>query len=518
MGRIIVDNLSFYYDKYYYPVFENVNFQIDTSWKLGLIGRNGRGKTTLLKLIHEILEPSGGKIQKELITAFYPYELDFNYSNVEAFMKENIAGLSSVEKKIHELEINNKTESDEYSNLLNIYIELGGYSIQSNILKELKMIDIDPAILQREYSELSNGEQTKLQIVIIFLKNPDFILLDEPSNHLDAFGRKVLAKYLNQKHGFIIASHDRVFMDQIIDHIISINKKNIEIHKGNFTSWKSNKELYEQFEIRKRRNIEKKIIELNNASISAGKWSKNSNDKKYLYRSNSRERSKSLMSKARSLEKKAEKKLLDSQKLLQNYEIIPELEINQEIIENEVIVEVINIGFRYSEEWLFNDISFDIRKGERLCITGKNGAGKTTLLNIIMNHFTAQVGDVYINPKAQIIYDSQIDSILLNKEELKGDTEQYNLMIEICKLFDVNDSILARPFETFSEGERRKLKIAKALSSKNNLLIMDEPLNFTDIYFRQQFEKAILKYKPTMIFVEHDQAFSSKIGTKYIEL
>ncbi|MEL7658289.1 MAG: ATP-binding cassette domain-containing protein, partial [Bacillota bacterium] len=197
MSLININNLTFSYDSSFDYIFENVSFQIDTNWKLGLTGRNGRGKTTFLNLLMGRYEYTGS-IQTSVSFDYFPYEAG----------DKNRDTLQIVEE---------------------IVLEYEYWRLQ----KELSLLDVDEEVLYRPFQTLSNGEQTKVLLAALFLKESNFLLIDEPTNHLDLNAREKVGQYLNSKKGFILVSHDRAFLDQCIDHILSINKNNIEIQKVN---------------------------------------------------------------------------------------------------------------------------------------------------------------------------------------------------------------------------------------------------------------------------------------------
>ncbi len=201
MSLINVSNLTFSYDSSFDNIFENVSFQIDTDWKLGFIGRNGRGKTTFLNLLLDKYEYSG-TISACVDFEYFPYV------------------------------INDKTR-----NTLDIISCINNTALEWEIIREFSLLNMSEDILYRPFNTLSNGEQTKVLLAVLFLKENNFLLIDEPTNHLDIAARKTVSKYLNNKKGFILVSHDRNFLDSCVDHIISINKTNIELQKGNFSSW-----------------------------------------------------------------------------------------------------------------------------------------------------------------------------------------------------------------------------------------------------------------------------------------
>lgn len=237
MSLINISNLTFAYDGSADNIFENVSFQIDTDWKLGFTGRNGRGKTTFLNLLLGKYEYKGS-ISGGVIFEYFPFEIK--------------------DKTLKTIEI----------------IDSLNYDYQMwELEREMSLLDISEDVLYREFNTLSNGEQTKILLAVLFLKENRFLLIDEPTNHLDIEGREIVAEYLKSKKGFILVSHDRRFLDNCIDHILSINKANIEIQKGNFSSWQVNKEMQDNSEIAKNYKLKKDIKRLEQAAKRTSEWS-----------------------------------------------------------------------------------------------------------------------------------------------------------------------------------------------------------------------------------------------------
>ena len=223
MSLISVNNLTFGYDGSFNNIFENVSFNIDTDWKLGLIGRNGKGKTTFLKLLQGKYEYRG-TISKSVDVDYFPFE------------------------------VTNKNRMS-----IEIVNEIAPNVEDWEIIKELNLLNSDIEILYRNFNLLSGGEQIKILLIGLFLKGNNFLLIDEPTNHLDIETRNNLVDYLEKKKGFILVSHDRIFLDKVVNHIISINNTNIEIQQGNFSSWKENKERQDNFEIMQNKKLQKDI-------------------------------------------------------------------------------------------------------------------------------------------------------------------------------------------------------------------------------------------------------------------
>ena len=523
MSKIIVNDLTFYYAQYYQPVFEHVNLSLDTDWKLGLIGRNGRGKTTFLHLLNQTLIPNQGHIRMDAKTELFPYQVNVQYHKPMDIIKENIGGLKTLEVLMDEiLRENVERRIDEYQQLLESYLKMDGYNMESRIRKEVNLMQLPDDLLERDYASLSGCEKTKLQIITLFLRHNAFVLLDDPTNHLDIRAKEVLITNLQKKTGFIVVSHDRDFLDKVIDHVLSINKTNIELEKGNYSSWKTNKDWKEAYEFRTRTKLEKEISALENQSVSKRKWASIAEETKNQhgkFERSSGSRAAQFMRHAKNAELEAEENLKIKKELLKNYEVADELTINQEKSEEALLIKVKQLKFGYSHDRsIINNACFEVYSGDRIWIKGANGSGKSTLLKLLSGALPSKDCIEYAN--GLMIAESCQDPLWKNGflSDLITTREEWMKIREFCQLFNISDNTMMRPIETFSGGEIRKLDIARAFSGQNQLILLDEPLNYMDIYFREQLEKAILKYEPTIIFVEHDERFGINVANKVIEL
>ena len=237
MSLINVSNLTFGYDGSYDTIFEKVSFQLDTNWKLGFTGRNGKGKTTFLKLLMGQYEYSG------TIAA----SVDFSYFPFKVEQRER--------------------------NTIDVVDSLSGNYAFWELQRELSMLEVDYDVLYRPFSTLSEGEQTKVLLAVLFLRENQFLLIDEPTNHLDMASRELVGQYLNTKRGFILVSHDRYFLDQCVDHILSISNTDIEVQRGNYTSWAENKERQDQYELGENEKLKKEIAKMTAAARRTAGWS-----------------------------------------------------------------------------------------------------------------------------------------------------------------------------------------------------------------------------------------------------
>lgn len=492
MSLISVNDLTFSYDGSYSNIFENVSFNIDTDWKLGLIGRNGKGKTTFLKLLQGKFEYKG-TISKSVDVDYFPFE------------------------------VTNKNRMS-----IEIVNEIAPNAQDWEIIKELNLLNTNAEILYRDFNLLSGGEQVKILLISLFLKGNNFLLIDEPTNHLDIETRNNLVSYLEKKKGFILVSHDRNFLDKVVDHIISINNTNIEIQQGNFSSWKENKDKQDNFENMQNEKLQKDINRLETAAKTTAKWSNEvEKTKSKKYNSESKidkgyvgHKSAKMMKKSKVMEQRLEKAIDEKTNLLKNVDRNEELKIIPLESKKNPLILANNLQIKYNEKAIFSPISFEIKNGDRVAIVGKNGIGKSSILKLIIGEQIQYNGDFKIANDLKISYVSQSTENL--KGNLKNFAQDNKIDESIFKAMLSKMGFSKTDFDTdidkMSEGQKKKVLIAKSISEQANIYIWDEPLNYIDILTRIQIEDAILKWKPTVIFVEHDESFVEKVATGVVRL
>ena len=492
MSIINVNNLTFGYEGSLNNVFENVSFNIDTDWKLGLIGRNGKGKTTFLKLLLGEYEYKG-TISKSVEFDYFPFEV----KNKE---KMAIEIVNDIAPNVEDWEI----------------------------IKELNLLNTDPEILYRNFNVLSGGEQVKILLISLFLKGNNFLLIDEPTNHLDSETRENLVEYLEKKKGFILVSHDRNFLDKVVDHIISINNTNIDIQKGNFSSWQENKDRQDNFELMQNDKLKKDINRLEIAAKNTANWSNQIEKSKYnttnsgskIDRGYVGHQSAKMMKRSKVIEKRIENKLEQKSSLLNNIDRNDSLKIIPLESKKNPLIIADNLQIIYNDKTIFDKVSFEIKNGDRIAITGRNGIGKSSILKLIMGNEIKYAGSLKVANDLIISYVSQ------STENLKGTLKEFAIQNKIdesifksmLSKMGFYNSEFNKDIKQMSEGQKKKVLIAKSITESANIYIWDEPLNYIDILTRIQIEDAILKYKPTLIFVEHDETFIKKVATNIIQL
>lgn len=519
MSLINFDNVYFNYKGYHENVLEDFNISIDTQWKTGVVARNGYGKTTILKLINRDYKPSKGTISVPIETYMFPLEVKNAEERVMDVIKDIIGPFRSLEKDI---ESYNDNDNERYIESLEKYLELNGYEIESLIEKEISKLNLSADILDRSYLTLSGGEQTKVQIVGLFLKANSFILLDEPTNHLDIEGIKLLAEYLSKKEGYIVVSHNRDFLDICIDHVLYINKTTRGIEKGNYSSWEYNQNLKLEFEQKKKERIVKDVKVLENSARQRRDWS-DKKEKEKIGGGGGKgaigAQAARLMKRALNIERRIDKELNEKKQLLKDFETTRTLKLS-EMGNIETILDVAYLTIARGERTIINNLSFRINKGDRVGIKGPNGVGKTTLIQGLLGQIPINSGIIKKDSRVEIAYSAQFpkwtEGFLRDYLISEGIDETRFRSILGC--LGAHGEIFERDLKTFSLGELKKVDLAYCFYLDNVFHIWDEPLNGLDINSRKLLEDAILKFKPTILFIEHDSYFIERVATDIIEL
>lgn len=488
MSMIRVENLTFSYPSSYDTIFDNVTFQIDTDWKLGFVGRNGKGKTTLLNLFLGKYEYRG-KIISSVQFDYFPYPV-----------------------------------SDKKRMTEDILYEVCPLAEEWELMRELSYLDVSADVLWRRFETLSNGEQTKVLLAALFLNENHFLLIDEPTNHLDTNAREKVAAYLKKKKGFILVSHDRRFLDGCVDHILSLNRTTIEVQSGNFSSWMENFQRQQEFETAQNERLKKDIGRLQRAAQRTSVWSDRIEASKYgngpVDRGYLGHKAVKMMKRSKTIEARQQQAIEQKSALLKNAETVDTLKIHPLTYHSDLLVSFSDVSVIYDSTKVCEPIFFEIRQGERVVIDGKNGSGKSSLLKLLLNYPIEHTGTVAIGSGLIISYVPQDTSHLngnLSKFAEKNNLDE-SLFKAILRKMDFERVQFGKNMEDFSGGQKKKVLIAKSLCEQAHLYVWDEPLNFIDVYSRMQIEHLIKQFAPTMLLVEHDIAFREAIATKVVKL
>lgn len=492
MSLIQVENLTFAYPGSFDNVFENASFQLDTDWRLGFVGRNGRGKTTFLNLLLGKYEYRGA-IRANVACTYFPYD-------VEAGQEDALSLMQRLCPQREEWEL----------------------------LREVGLLDVDFEAMYRPFSTLSHGERTKVLLAALFLGDDRFLLIDEPTNHLDSVARQAVGAYLRRKKGFLLVSHDRELLDACTDHTLAINRKTIDVRQGNFSTWWANKRLEDQFELAENEKLSRQISRLEEAARRTGNWSDRVEASKYgTYNSGLRvdrgyvgHKSAKMMRRAKSLEARRESAIQEKSRLLHNVERSESLALFPLPRSGRPMVRCKELSLYYGERRVCGGVNFEIRPGERLALTGRNGSGKSTLLRLAAGEDVRHTGSLTTAGGLVISYVPQGTDGLSGSVEAYARAADIDLWLFQAMLWKLGleKAQFTKDLSCYSAGQKKKVLLARSLCQRAHLYIWDEPLNYIDVFSRMQLEDMILRVQPTMLFVEHDARFCKTIATGSIAL
>lgn len=488
MSLIDIKNLRFEYPGSLEPIFSDLNLQIDSKWKLGFIGRNGYGKTTFLKLLMGEYSYKG-TITRPTSMAYFPYYIE-NYELITLDLLETIESNFELWK----------------------------------LQREMNLLEVEEEALYRRFSSLSGGEQTKVLLALLFVAEERFLLIDEPTNHLDTKGREVVAEYLQKKKGFILVSHDRDFINSIVDHVLTIEKNKIEIQKGTYDSWERNKNLEDQYELEQNQKLRKEIRRLKQSAREKAKWSdkveaskigSGPTDRGYIGHMAAK-----MMKRSKSIEKRSQKAIEEKEKLLKNIETMDKLEMNVLDHHAKQYLRLEDFTVEYGGENVFKPVQFTIEKGDCIVLNGGNGSGKTSIIKAILGDSIPFKGKLKIAKGIDISYLPQKFNRVSGSinEFVDEKTIDKTKFLTILRKLGFSRNQFEIPIEDFSMGQKKKILLAKSICEEAHLFIWDEPLNYIDVISRIQIENMILDYSPTMVLVDHDRRFIEKIATDIIVL
>ena len=500
-------------------ILEDINFHINAGERVALVGRNGSGKSTLFKIISgEISKDSGNVISPKNITIGYlSQKLDLNEGNklwdemINIFndLIEMEKDLRRLEKEISEK--SNKGREDlsllmeEYGHLQENFGELNGYGYPSQIRGVLNGLGFSEKDYGKEVNEFSGGQKTRIALAKLLLKQPDILLLDEPTNFLDLDGTEWLEAYLsNYPKTLFIISHDRYFLDALVDQVFELENHKLTIYQGNYSQYIRYKKENQDIVLHQYREQQKEI--------------KRQEEIIAKFRSFNREKS---IRKAESRQKALDKiELLEKPSLLANLN----LSIQPEVTSGRDVLRVQDLSKSFGDHEVFSNINFEIFKGEHIGIIGPNGIGKSTLFNIILNRVAPDTGDVILGrnvfpayfdqEQASLDSENTILDELWSEKPLARETEIRNLLAAF--LFTGDD--VYKDISSLSGGEGRRVSLAKLMLSKANLLLMDEPTNHLDIDTKEVLEDALVQYKGTLLVISHDRYFLNKVANKIFKM
>ncbi len=397
------------------------------------------------------------------------------------------------------------------------------------IQKELNLLNVNEEILYQSFNSLSKGEQIKVLLASLFLKENSFLLIDEPTNHLDVDAKQSVCNYLKSKNSFILVSHDRNLLDSCVDHILSINKTSIEITKGNFSSWQENKQRQDKFEHSKNNKLKKEISKLKKSATEKSSWSNKAEKAKFSENNSGLKvdrgyvghKAAKIMKRSKNLENRQKIAIDEKSKLLNDFEENEKLKLNLMKHPNNTLLQFSNSSFYYSGKLICENINLKLNQGDRIAILGKNGCGKSTILKFLNNETDITCKGIFTKARnLKISYIQQDTSKLTGSlsEFTKSKQIDKSLFLAILHKLGFSRIQFEKDITQYSSGQKKKVLLAKSLCEKAHLYIWDESLNFIDILSRIQLEELIKEFKPTMLFVEHDESFVNNIATEIFQI
>jgi len=506
-------------EKYYGSnhVLQGITFQVRQGDRLGLLGKNGAGKTTVFRIIagHEACDAGELHIRKGARVGMLEQFANFPASwTVADVLYSAFEDLLALRKRMVLLETRMAQESgpekhiEEYGRLQQQYEAGDGYSVERNVEVICEGLRFSPEFLDQQFERLSGGEQTKAVLGRLLLREPDILLLDEPTNHLDVDAIEWLEGYLeNYKGTVVVISHDRYFLDRVVNNIVEIVNGNAEFYQGSYSYFVTEKEARYSRQLEKYQQEQKKIRQLEQAAKRLHEWGRQV-DNPGLHRQ------------AFSIEKRIER-MEKPEKPLQEKKIntsFAQLEFS-----GEDIVTVQDAVKNYGGKLVLDHVSFSIRRGERTALLGENGSGKSTLLRLITDDFCPDGGKVRLGSSVRYGYLPQVVDFPQNEG---------TILEKACSVLKVPEGearrILARyrfpnesvfkSLNTLSGGEKSRLSLCFLMHNEINLLILDEPTNHLDIDSREWLETALEQFAGTILFVSHDRYFIAKFASQVLEL
>ncbi len=502
-------------------IIENVSFSLEKGEKIAIVGANGVGKSTLLNIINGDLEADSGNVQfiSNPDVRFLRQKQEFSDDKkVRDIAFESFSDLIELENRMEEiLKAENISERINEHHLLELeYSRLGGYTYRKRVESILKSFGVTEEMQNRKANTLSGGEITRVALSLAIIEQPDILILDEPTNHLDIETISWLEKYLKEyKKSVILVSHDRYFIDEIANRVLELSKSGIEEYSGNYSFYvkeRSNRVLAKQ------REYEKYIKKVKKEEELIRKYKERGTEK--------------LANRAKSREK-----LLDSLDVVEfdksenrniKFKFFEKFKSGEDVAHGENLskefLEIDDNSLRSYSNKIFENVNFDIKRGDRIAIVGANGVGKSTLLKSICGDMTLSGGKIKLGYNVNIGYYDQKQELFASGKDIITDIldEFPNFsdtdMRKYLGLFLFSKDDVFKSVDSLSGGEKARLSLLKVMLKGGNFLIMDEPTNHLDIWAKEAFEKALSYYDGTLLCVSHDRYFLNRVPNQIWEM
>lgn len=502
-------------------ILEDISFSVNEGDKIGIVGVNGTGKTTLFKIITGIYGYDSGDIYTAKNCRLGYLEQNTNlysdrtvYEEVLSVFSNLVQAEENLRKLEHEISEHSTTENtEELENMMNMYSkkleefeENNGYGYKSEVIGTLRGLGFRDDEMDKKVNVLSGGEKTRVLLGKLLLSKPSLLMLDEPTNHLDSESVEWLEAFLRAYNGTVMTiSHDRYFLDQSVNRIFEISNRKLTTYNGNYTDYQKQSKIQKELEQKRYENQQREIKKQEESIERLKAYGR----EKHLKRARSKEK---MLDKIDRLDRP------DGDKKRAKFRFQRSHQSGRDVLQVE------DISKSYNEKNIFKDVSFDIYRGEKVALIGPNGVGKSTLFKMIMGDEKKLTGEIHIGQNVEISYFHQeqktlnlnntiIDEIWDSNPKL-NQTDVRNLLGAF--LFYGED--VFKEIKTLSGGERARVAILKLMLSNSNLLLLDEPTNHLDIDSKEVLEEAIENYDGTVFTISHDRYFINKIADKILVL
>lgn len=491
-------------------IFENMDLEIQERTKIGLIGRNGEGKTTLLNLIAGNEQPSQGRVswKKGLTVGLLNQLPDFPKDlTILEVLRNGFKELNQIKHRMIKMENRMASEPavidtvlEQYGKLQELFERQGGYEMDANIQKVANGLQIE-SLLEKKWVLLSGGEQTKVGLALILLSTPKLLLLDEPTNHLDLSAIEWLTSFIQDYNGtVIIVSHDRYFLDEVTNEILEIDQGELHIYHGNYSYYVKEKEQRLLNEFQQYQDQQKKIKKMRETIKRLKEWANQANPP-----------NDGLHRRAKNMEKALERIEQLKKPVMDQKKMAVQLDLSGRTGKDVYVLE--NVGKMYGDRILFEGVYLHVRYQQHIAIVGSNGSGKSTLLKILLNEIDPDEGEVEIGTNLSVGYLSQhtfeLDQAHTVLEEFREGVESVTegeARHILAKFLFYGEDVFKKVAK-LSGGEKMRLRWAQIVNQNHNVLILDEPTNHLDIDSKEVLEEALSQFKGTVIAVSHDRYF-----------
>ncbi len=514
MIAISINELSLHYGTT--VILDKVSFALEENDKLGIIGVNGCGKSTLFRLITGEQDPTEGSVffskgkTVGILTQDGAFDSKDASQSVLERMYDAFPHLLHAERRLAELEANLKSGDEQviraYTDLHESYVKNGGMEFRGRCVSILQKLGFDPAAMNQPVSTLSGGQRTRLALAVELGREPDILMLDEPTNHLDIETLCWLEGFLaSYPKCVMVISHDRYFLDRVTNKTLVIEHHKAKLYGGSYTKSAEQRRIDREIAERHWKNQQKEIARQEAYIAQQRAWNRERN----IIAAESRQ------------------KLLDKMEKLERPQDAPRairMQFQDAISSGNDVLEVRNLSMSFPSRPLFEDLSFLIKRKDRVLIIGPNGCGKSTLIKLILHQLTPTAGVIQEGYHVEVgYYDQENQNLTPENSVLDELWNAYPTMTETqirntLGLFRFTGDDVFKNISVLSGGERARLTLAKLILSRMNLLVLDEPTNHLDIDSREALEQALLQFDGTIITVSHDRYLIEKLATRILEL